>query len=722
MATKTSILDLLKTSFGFDSFRPLQEEIISHILSGRDALVLMPTGGGKSLCYQLPALCMDGITLVVSPLIALMKDQVDSLRANGIAAEFINSTLTQSEMARVQNQAAGGQVKILYLAPERLALSGFRGFLRSLNVSLIAIDEAHCISEWGHDFRPDYRNLKALRRDFPSAPVIALTATATERVREDIILQLGLQDGRAFISSFNRPNLTYTVQPKRRSFEALLGMLRRHKDRPAIIYCFSRKDTEGLAADLTANGIKAAAYHAGLDNDVRRQTQEDFIRDRVTVIVATIAFGMGIDKPDIRLVVHYDLPKSLEGYYQETGRAGRDGLPSDCALFYSYSDKFKQDFFIDQMEDDSERQNARQKLAQMLDYGELRVCRRKFLLEYFGERWDAENCGGCDVCLASGEEFDATVIAQKVLSAVVRTGERFGANHVIEVLRGARTKRVLGLGHDRLSVYGIVTDYGDEELREIINLLVTKGLLVKTGDKYPTLGVTQAGWRFLKQREKLMLPKLRQSEEAASSAESGGLDYDRRLFEELRALRKRLADAQGVPPFVVFGDVSLQQMAYYLPHSKESFSRINGVGAEKLARFSDDFLSLIHEYARENGLSERSIPTRAATRTRSPRREDSTSTYEATRELVLQKLPVSEIAARRGLSEGTVLGHIETLIEAGERLDIRHLLPPPERLAKIKAAFRQSGGSQLKPVRDLLGEDFSYAEIRIVRMHLRQDS
>ncbi len=434
MSHNYQILGLLKSHFGYDHFRPLQEEIIANVLSQRDCLVVMPTGGGKSLCFQLPALCFDGLTLVVSPLIALMKDQVDSLKANGIAAEFINNTLSRAEITRVQTQAQKGLLKILYLAPERLALSRFGHFLRTLDVNLIAIDEAHCISEWGHDFRPDYRNLNALRRDFPAAPLIALTATATDRVRQDIVIQLGLQRGQTFLSSFNRANLTFLVQPKRTAFSKLLELLRRHKNEAAIIYCFSRKDTEGLAADLSVNGLQALPYHAGLDNDLRKETQEKFIRDEVPIIVATIAFGMGIDKPDVRLVVHYDLPKSVEGYYQETGRAGRDGLPSECVLYYSYGDKVKQDYFIDRIEDDTERENARRKLARVIELCELQTCRRKYLLEYFGEKWEEDECGGCDVCLTSREEFDATEIAQKVLSAVIRTGERFGVGHVSGVV------------------------------------------------------------------------------------------------------------------------------------------------------------------------------------------------------------------------------------------------------------------------------------------------
>ncbi len=413
------MLDLLKQYFGFDEFLPLQEEIIASVLNGEDSLVLMPTGGGKSLCYQLPALRLDGLTLVVSPLIALMKDQVDALKSNGIPAAFVNSTLPFSEILRVQEQVLQGVLKILYVAPERLALPAFQSFLSRLKVSLVAVDEAHCISVWGHDFRPDYRRLGELRNTLPGVPFLALTATATERVRRDILDQLQLSQPRQFIASFNRANLNYSVLPKNRdSFEVLVELLQKHKGESSIIYCTSRKETEGLAARLRGGGFDAQPYHAGLENEVRRQTQENFIRDRVSIIVATIAFGMGIDKPNIRLLVHYDLPKSLEGYYQETGRAGRDGLPSDCVLLYNYGDAAKQEFFIEQVEDGAERRNARQKLGQVVEFCQLQSCRRKYILHYFGEAWDEENCGGCDFCLVPREEFDATIIAQKILSAV----------------------------------------------------------------------------------------------------------------------------------------------------------------------------------------------------------------------------------------------------------------------------------------------------------------
>ncbi|MCH2411144.1 ATP-dependent DNA helicase, partial [Myxococcota bacterium] len=436
------MLDQLKAYFGFDQFLPLQKEIISKVIAKRDTLVLMPTGGGKSLCYQLPALSFTGLTLVVSPLIALMKDQVDGLHANGVPAGLLNSGQGPEESSLVHDQAKQGKIKILYVAPERLGLPGFQRFLQSVDVSLIAIDEAHCISEWGHDFRPDYRNLKSLRENLPGVPVIALTATATALVREDIINQLGLARPEIFISSFNRPNLTYTIQPKTEPLGTLLHLLEKHNGGSAIIYRFSRKATEETALELSERGFNALPYHAGLERDVRRETQEKFIRDQVQIIVATIAFGMGIDKPDVRLVVHYDLPKTVEGYYQETGRAGRDGLASDCVLFYSYGDRSKQEYFISQIEDIDERTKAHTKLEQVLAMCDLQTCRRAYLMRYLGEPWPKTECGGCDICLLPREEFDATEIAQKILSTAIRTGERFGVNYLVDVLRGAANKSV----------------------------------------------------------------------------------------------------------------------------------------------------------------------------------------------------------------------------------------------------------------------------------------
>ena len=729
-----ALLSLLKTRFGYDSFRDRQEEIITNVLAHRDSLVLMPTGGGKSLCYQIPALVFDGVTLVISPLIALMKDQVDALNANGIAARFINSTLSSSEMERTMSEGSRGQVKLLYVAPERLILPGFRRYLHNLDLSLAAIDEAHCISEWGHEFRPDYRNLLRLREDFPSVPVIALTATATEQVREDIITQLDLQQGQVFLSSFNRANLSYSVQPKSSSWEPLTAMLQRLEGQSSIVYCFSRQETEDLAEDLNRLGLAAKPYHAGLDTETRRRTQEDFAQDRVPVIVATVAFGMGVDKPDIRLVVHNSLPKSLESYYQETGRAGRDGRPSECVLFYAYADKAKQDYFINQIEDPSERSNARQKLAKMVEFAELSTCRRRFILEYFGESWQEENCGACDKCLRSEEPFDATEIAQKVLSAVIRTGERFGANHVIQVLVGSRARRVLELGHDQLSVYGLAKDFAQPQLRDIIGQLQARGLLSRGQGEYPTLGVTSEGKEFLSQRKALSLPRPVSVPGTADGTPSGAenstvMECDEGLFEELRALRRRLAETRNVAAFVVFSDASLRHMASAFPRNVEEFSRTPGVGKTKLEQYGPEFLEAICSYAEANGISHQtdSTPSGPGQRVEVEEKDRESegrrrgTTYDATKELLSEKLPIDVIAQRRGLAETTIIGHIERMADAGVILDLEHLLPDGERLGRISEAFEVCGSAFLKPVWDFLGSEFDYNELRLVRIYLRQD-
>ena len=750
---------LLKRYFGYDELRPLQREVIACALERRDALVVMPTGGGKSLCYQIPALALDGLTLVVSPLIALMKDQVDALKANGVAAEFINSALSYDEIRRIQTAARKRKVKILYLAPERLALPAFQDFLDTLKISLVAVDEAHCISEWGHDFRPDYRSLGALRRSMPHTPFLALTATATEQVRQDIVAQIGLNAPQAFIASFNRANLNYEVRPKRNAFDAVCELLRKHRDESAIIYCFSRKDTEDLAAQLRNAGFDALPYHAGLEDDVRRRTQERFIRDQTPIIAATIAFGMGIDKPDVRLVVHHNLPKTIEGYYQETGRAGRDGLPSDCVLFYSYGDKIKQDFFINRIEDEAEYQNAQRKLAQVIEFCELHNCRRRYLLDYFGET-DAQppNCGACDNCLAPTEEFDATVIAQKILSAVIRTGQSFGISYISQVLRGSKNKRVIERGHDSLSVYGIVNDYSAEDIKEIAAALLERGLLRKNDGDYPTFGVTTEGRRFLNDRQTLTLTRRlddeytpRRAASAAGAQSAAPAEYDAELFQELRALRTQIASRRGVPPYVVFGDVTLRQMAAYFPQSRDSLSRIHGVGSVKLDQYGDEFLAVITEYAQARNLTDRmpalqtgferqpsAIRSRLAKlgidtpedgqssseeQIENPSVARKESTYGRTRRLLAQGFSIEQAADERDLSENTIVAHIEALVQNGISVDLRPHLPPEERTERIKAAFELGGlDTSLTPVKKALGDDCTYNEIRLVRAFLIQQA
>lgn len=604
---------LLKQYFGYDNFRPLQEEIVNHVVAGNDCFVLMPTGGGKSLCYQLPALKFEGTTLVISPLIALMKDQVDALRACGVSAEFINSSLKPQQIEEVFARTKDGKVKILYVAPERFSLPGFRDFLKTIPISLIAVDEAHCISEWGHDFRPDYRHLSLLKELFPSTPLIALTATATERVRMDIVSQLGLEKARVFISSFNRPNLRVSVVEKKQAFPKLLNILQKYRKEPAIIYCFSRKDTETIARDLRKHNLNARAYHAGLNARERSAVQDLFIKDEANIIVATIAFGMGIDKPDVRLVVHYTYPKTLEGYYQEIGRAGRDGLTSECILFYTYADTRKHEFFIDQIEDYETRERSREKLREVMTYAELKFCRKKYLLRYFGEELNTDNCGSCDICLdktggqslptstaGSRDEaqsgFDATIISKKILSAVVRLQNRFGKQYVIDVLTGKKTAKIEENHHDGLSVYGIVTDFSEDQLKQVIGQLVDSGHLKKSEEKYPVLSITKKGVIFLLGSNLLELPKLEAQQSHREALNGVGFEYNQELFERLKVLRKKIADKKGVPPFVIFGNATLQEMAHYFPASETELLRITGVGLIKLKRFGKAFLAEIKKF------------------------------------------------------------------------------------------------------------------------------
>jgi len=710
---------LLKKYFGYDEFRPLQAEIIDNVLAGRDSFVLMPTGGGKSLCYQLPALHFSGLTLVISPLIALMKDQVDALQANGIKAEFINSSLTAAQINQIGTSVSRGEVKILYVAPERFALKSFQEFLNTLNVSLIAVDEANCISEWGHDFRPDYRNLSQLKKLFPAVPLIALTATATTRVREDIVNQLNLGKARLFISSFDRENLKISVVEKKQAFHKLVGLLGGYKKESVIIYCYSRKETEEIAANLNLNGFNARAYHAGLEPSDRKLAQDLFIKDKVNIMVATIAFGMGIDKPDVRLVVHYTFPKTLEGYYQEIGRAGRDGLSSECVLFYTYADTRKHEYFLNDIEDIKLAERAREKLSQVLEYCELTTCRKKYLLHYFGEELKADNCGSCDSCTSEREHFDATIIAQKILSAVVRTDNRFGKKYIAEVLLGRQNQKILMNNHEALSVFGIVKDYSEHELGQIIAQLLGLGYLAKSDGMYPVLSITKKGSALFQGTERLDLAKPEADLIAPKSGKKTNMDYDLELFDELRGLRKQLAEEANVPPFVIFGDASLREMASYYPQTKEGFGQIAGVGARKLEQFADDFLKVIRSFAKERGLE-------AIEKTGKLKKDEvliktvrQPQFYAKTRELVSKRIPLERIAKNQNLEPGTIVNHLEKMLDAGERLNLDYLKLPRDRYEAMKKGFAECGDEKLKPVFEYLRGKYTYDELKLARLLIR---
>jgi ATP-dependent DNA helicase RecQ len=597
-AAEKSWLELLKRCFGFDSFRPLQREIIGDTLAGKDVFALLPTGGGKSLCFQLPALLRPGLTVVVSPLIALMKDQVDALQAAGVSATFLNSTL---ESAAARERLRGlhqDEFRLLYVAPERLMLSGFLDDLQKWNVNLIAVDEAHCISEWGHDFRPEYRQLSNLRALFPSVPMMALTATATERVRADIVKLLQLREPQCFVASFNRPNLNYRVVAKARPTAQVLEFLRERKHDSGIIYCQSRKGAEALALQIAEHGIPAKPYHAGLTARARNENQELFLRDEVRVMCATIAFGMGINKPNVRFVIHHDLPKNIEGYYQETGRAGRDGLPGECVLLFSPGDIAKQQRFIEEKTPD-EQLLAREQLRQIVHYAESGACRRAELLRYFGETFPSDNCGGCDNCLAPRDTFDGTLAAQKLLSCVyrIRQRSRFGTglNHVVEVLTGADTDKIRSWGHHELSTYGIGREHSRGDWQAIGRELVRLGYLRQTPGKFSTLELTDDGLAALRERKKIVLTKPMAAPPSAPEKmpRVGAIGCDEELFERLRRLRKTLADERQVPAYIVFSDVALRQMARYYPGNDQEFSRISGVGEKKLQEFGADFLAEI---------------------------------------------------------------------------------------------------------------------------------
>jgi ATP-dependent DNA helicase RecQ len=597
-AAEKSWLELLKRYFGFTSFRPLQREIIGETLAGKDVFALLPTGGGKSLCFQLPALLRPGLTVVVSPLIALMKDQVDAMQAAGVGATFLNSALASGESRQRLRGLHQHEYRLLYVAPERLMLPGFLEDLQRWDVNSIAVDEAHCISEWGHDFRPEYRQLSELRGLLPNVPMMALTATATERVRADIVKLLRLREPSCFVASFNRPNLNYRVMAKAKPSAQVLELLRARPRESGIVYCQSRKGAEALANHLAQHGVPARPYHAGLTPKERNENQELFLRDETRVMCATIAFGMGINKPNVRFVIHYDLPKNIEGYYQETGRAGRDGLPGECVLLFSAGDVVKQQRFIEEKSPE-EQLLARAQLRQIVQYAESGGCRRAELLRYFGETFPADNCGGCDNCLSPRATFDGTLAAQKLLSCVfrIRQRSRFGTglNHVVEVLTGADTDKIRNWGHHQLSTYGIGREHSRAEWQAMGRELVRLGLLRQAPGKFSTLELSEEGLTALRERKKIVLTKPMAAPPSAPERmpRTGAIACDEELFERLRRLRKTLADERYVPAYIVFSDVALRQMARYYPASDGEFSRISGVGEKKLQEFGAVFLAEI---------------------------------------------------------------------------------------------------------------------------------
>ena len=698
-------LTILQEKFGYASFRLEQENIINAVLQKKDTFVLMPTGGGKSLCYQIPALLFDGLTIVISPLIALMKDQVDALRINGIEADYLNSTQSSDQQKDILSRVRSKHVKLLYLAPESIFLKQ----LSTFHVSFIAIDEAHCISHWGHDFRPEYLMLAQLKRSMPHVPVIALTATADRLTQKDILEKLELNNPVTFISSFNRSNIRYTIEPKRNSFEKLLNFLEKRKDEAGIIYCLSRASVDKLALDLKEEGYEVLPYHAGLEKNIRSKHQEMFLRDEVKIIVATVAFGMGIDKSNVRYVVHMDLPKNIEGYYQETGRAGRDGLNSEALLFYSYADVSKLKGFVAIDDNPEQTKITLRKLDQMAEYGDLTTCRRKYLLNYFDET--AENyCGNCDICLTRTEAADATVLAQKVLSAVTRLEERFGAGYVIDFLRGSQAAKIQER-HKELKTFGIGADVSKEEWSNVIRDLLAQGYLAKAEGMYPILQLTSTSPHVLKGTVKVIIARTKEKIEA----EVQKADHEEALFVQLKAARRKIAGNENVPAYIVLSDATLMELATYLPHNKDEFRKISGFGEVKIEKYGKYFWDVVADYCRERQLTSR-IHLKTPKRIRKERPERETDTKQQSFDLFVAGNSMERIAELRGMSQTTIEGHLAFYVQQG-RLKIDQFMDT-SKIPAIKQAMEQSNAKLLAPIKAILGDNYSYGEVRLAMAHL----
>jgi len=719
-----SPLSILKEKFGYSGFRHKQEQVIESILSGTDTFVLMPTGGGKSLCYQIPALASEGLTVVISPLIALMKDQVDALRINGITSDFLNSSLIPKMQNHVIAKLRAGKTRLLYIAPERLFGSvripgtgeiRFMDLLQELSVTLFAIDEAHCISAWGHDFRPEYLKLSRLKDSFPNVPVIALTASADKETRVDIRQKLKLKDPKVFVSSFNRENIHYYIEPKRNSYDRLVPYLHEHKDESGIIYVLSRRSTESLAEDLELEGFSALPYHAGLDKSTRDKHQDLFIRDEVKIIVATIAFGMGIDKSNVRFVIHMDLPKNIESYYQETGRAGRDGLKSEALLFYSYADVIKLRRFVEIEDNDVQSEIMLKKLDEIAEFCQRKVCRRKYLLNYFGEEHGG-NCDSCDICLDKHEKFDGTIIAQKALSAVTRLGGNFGINYVIDFLRGSRSEKIKEW-HRSLKTYGAGTEIPKNDWHGYIRELIDGGWLVQSGSDYPVLKLTSKSSAVLRGEEKVMLIKTVTRESAIQPKME--IKHEGELFKQLKKVRYDLATLENIPAYIIFSDATLIELAAYLPQTLEEMGRISGFGEVKLARYGEIFLKEITGYCHDRGLSSK-MHMKVVKRRRKGRTGNTgrSNTGQGSLELFKGGKSIQEIAALRALKASTIESHLSHFILTGE-LEVSELVAK-EKISNIKNAITKHGDQALSPLKNELGDGFTYGEIRAVVNHLRR--
>ncbi len=705
----------LKHFFGYDNFRLNQQSIIEAVLNGKDVMAIMPTGGGKSICYQLPAVLLDGLTIVISPLIALMKDQVDALQANGIRAAFLNSTLSNTEQNHIITAVRNGEIKLLYLAPERLFAGGmqFVDFLRTLPCNLFAIDEAHCISQWGHDFRPEYLGLSALKQHFPTVPVIALTASADTITQKDIVDKLALQQPQIFISSFNRANISYYIQPKQKAFEQILHYLDKHRNDSGIIYTLSRASTESIAAKLKEAGYDAAYYHAGMGNDERAKVQEAFQKDKVKIIVATIAFGMGIDKPNVRFVLHYDVSKNMESYYQETGRAGRDGLNSDAILYYSSGDIGKLMRFI-KVEGNAEQTNVmKKKLLQMKDFAEHDGCRRQYILQYFGERAPAY-CGSCDYCLSNLEHRNATVEAQKLLSAVTRTGERYGADYLIDFLRGSHSAKIIP-AHKDIKTYGIGKDLKKEEWQVIVKQMLQQRLVDVENTAYPSLKLNETSRRILRGELEVTLVMKKPKEETISTGTAQQHHPD--LLQELKEVRREIAEQENVPAYIIVGDNTLLDMATYLPLSFDGLRRISGFGDYKVSKYGPAFIKVLQQYAATNNL-ETKIQLKVPKRERAvkPDKPAINNTQRTSFDLFKEGYDIADIAAKRGMAVSTIENHLMPFITNGE-LNAAKLIGK-EKLDTIVSLIKQTGHiSASKPIKDLLPEEYTYGDIRIAQAH-----